>query len=120
MKDRYLKARLPCELYCELQACAAEAGTRLGTHVREILERDAQVLSMAEALTRIESALSALPASSMSPPAPMRDHELHREVFELRLLVREIAMQLNAQILTRVASQIATQAASSSTNRSTP
>lgn len=110
MKDRYLKARLPRELYCDLQARAAEAGQRLGTYVREVLERDAQAIATEQVLARIEAALAAAPASSASPPALARDHELHREVFELRLIVRELAMHTNAQILTRVAAQLIAQA----------
>lgn len=76
MQDKFLKARIPRPLYDALQARAGEAGVRLGTHVREILERDAQVLSTTEALTRIEAALTASTSSAM----PMRDHELHRDL----------------------------------------
>ncbi|MGH8032396.1 MAG: hypothetical protein ACREO8_08555 [Luteimonas sp.] len=106
MKEKFLKARLPAPLYQALQVQAGEAGLRLGTLVREILERNAQVVSTTEALARIEAALAATTAAS----TPARDHDLHREVRELRLIVRELAMNANAQILTRVAAQLAAQA----------
>jgi hypothetical protein len=110
MQDRYLKARVPRALYEALLARAGAEGKRLGTHIREVLERDAQAVTTTEALTRIETALAASTtgAAPSQPAAP--DHELRRELAEVRLLVRELAMQSNAQILSRVAAQLAAQA----------
>lgn len=109
MQDRYLKARVPRALYEALLARSGEAGQRLGTYVREVLERDAQAITTGEALTRIEAALAAATtgAAPLQPAAP--DHELRRELAEVRLLVRELALQSNAQILSRVAAQLAAQ-----------
>lgn len=118
MKDKYLKARIPGALYESLQRRAAESGMRLATLVRELLEHDAQAVNTEQALARIESALSSLPASSTPAPTPMRDHELHQVAHELRLLMREVAMHLNAQIVTRVVSQMAAQTSSSHPFRS--
>jgi hypothetical protein len=110
MTEKFLKARVPAALYEALLARAGEQGKRLGTHIREVLERDAQAITTGEALTRIEAALAAATtgAAPSQPAAP--DHELRRELVEVRLLVRELAMQSNAQILSRVAAQLAAQA----------
>lgn len=107
MRDKFIKARVPHAEYEALLARAGVAGQRLGTFVREVLERDAQAVSTADALARIEAALAAAAATS----APVQDHALRRDVLELRLIVRELAMAANAQILTRVAAQLAAQAA---------
>lgn len=110
MQDRYLKARVPRALYEALLARAGAEGKRLGTHIREVLERDAQAVTTTEALTRIETALAAA-TTGIAPSQPAAlDHETRRELAEVRLLVRELAMQSNAQILARVAAQLAAQA----------
>jgi hypothetical protein len=118
MKDRYLKTRVHGAVYESLHKRAAEAGQRLGTFVREVIERDAQAVSTEQALARIEAAIAAVSASSAPAPMPSRDHELHRQMHELRLIARELAMHMNAQILTRVASQIAVQASNTNPSRS--
>lgn len=110
MQDRYLKARVPRALYEALLARAGAEGKRLGTHIREVLERDAQAVTTTEALTRIESALAASTAGAASAQPVAPDHELRRELAELRLIARELALHHNAQILSRVAAQLAAQA----------
>jgi hypothetical protein len=111
MPEKFLKARVSTELYQTLLARAGESGKRLGTFVREALERDAQAVTTTQVLERIEAALAnpaAMTATAPAPKAPA-DHELRRELNEVRLLVRELAMQTNAQIVARVAAQIAAQ-----------
>lgn len=114
MQDRYLKARVPRALYEALLARAGEAGQRLGTYVREVLERDAQAITTGEALTRIETALAAATAGAAPVQPAALDHATRRELLEVRLLVRELAMQSNAQIVTRVAAQLAAQTSQTS------
>jgi hypothetical protein len=114
MQDKFLKARIPHAVYNALQQRAGEAGQRLGTLVREILERDAQAMNTEQALARIEAALTAATAAS----TPMPDHNVRRELLELRLIARELAMHANAQILTRVAAQIAAHASPNNASRS--
>jgi hypothetical protein len=118
MQEKFLKARVPRPLYDALQKRAAEAGQRLGTLVREVLERDAQVMSAAEALARIEAALASSQAIAAPALPSMPDHALHRDMLELRLIVRELAMHMNAQILARVAAQIAANASTNQASRS--
>ncbi len=110
MTEKFLKARVPATLYQALLARAGAEGKRLGTHVREVLERDAQAITTTEALTRIETALAAATTGAAPAQPAALDHETRRELAEVRLLVRELAMQSNAQILARVAAQLAAQA----------
>ena len=107
MQDKYLKARVPSALYQALLERAGIEGKRLGTHIREVLERDAQAVTTTEALTRIEAALAA--SAPVARPS-IADHDIQRALTEMRLLLRELAMQSNAQIVTRVAAQLAAQA----------
>ena len=111
MTEKFLKARVPATLYQALLARAGAEGKRLGTHVREVLERDAQAITTTEALARIEAALATPAAIAAPAPQAPADHDLRRELAEVRLLVRELAMQANAQIVARVAAQLAAQAA---------
>jgi predicted HicB family RNase H-like nuclease len=116
MQDKFLKARIPRAVYDALQQRAGEAGQRIGTYVREVLERDAQAIGTEQALARIEAAL----ASNAPPSVPVLDHNVRRELLELRLLLREIALHTNAQILTRVAAQLAAQTAPASGSGGAP
>jgi len=109
MNTKFLKARVPTALYEALLARAGAEGKRLGTHIRDVLERDAQAITTGEAITRIEAAISAASATAAGP-APVQpveaDHELRRELTEVRLLLRELCMQSNAQIVGRVVAQL--------------
>lgn len=111
MTEKFLKARVPATLYQALLARAGAEGKRLGTHVREVLERDAQAITTGEALTRIEAALAAATTGAAPVQPAALDHDTRRELQEVRLLVRELAMQANAQIVARVAAQLAAQVA---------
>lgn len=111
MNEKFLKARVPGALYEQLLARAGAEGKRLGTRIREVLERDAQAVTTAEALTRIETALAATVPGRAPEPVPALDHDTRRELTEMRLLLRELAMQANAQILARVAAQLAAKTA---------
>lgn len=46
MNEKFLKARIPHDLYEALQARAAIEGLRLSTYVREALARDTQAISV--------------------------------------------------------------------------
>jgi len=107
MTDKFLKTRVPESLYATLLAEAGSAGKRLNTHVRELLQQHAQAVSTAEALARIEASIS---TSQAAPQPGALDHDTLRTLAEMRLLLRELAMNANAQIVTRVAHQLAAQA----------
>ena len=110
MTEKFLKARIPAALYTELQARAGEQGKRLGTHVRDVLQQHSEALSVSEALARIEAAIGDKAPSPSVPTAAAPDHEMRPLLQEIRLLVRELAMQSNAQIVSRVVAQLAVQA----------
>jgi hypothetical protein len=106
MSEKFLKARIPAALYNELQVQAAEQGKRLGTHIRDVLEQHSEAMSVAAALARIEAAIGDQVAAPKAVPA---DHGMRPLLNEIRLLVRELAMQSNAQIVARVVAQLAAQ-----------
>lgn len=112
MDDKFLKTRVSPGLYEQLLAKAGSDGKRLGTFVRDVLERDLQAVTTAEALARIEAAVSAASAQAAPAPAAVLDHEIVRQIAEIRLLLRELCMQTNAQIVGRVVAQLNAQAPS--------
>jgi hypothetical protein len=105
--DKYLKTRVPLDLYQRLRVRAGASGLHLNTFVREALLRDGEAMSAAEALARVEAAIAAAAAPVPVAPPIAADHELRCELREVRLLLRELALQSNAQILARVAAQMA-------------
>jgi len=113
MTEKFLKARIPGDLYADLLARSGEAGKRLGTFVRDVLHEHTQAVATGEAITRIEAAITAATAAAAvaAPAQPaVTDHELRRELTEVRLLLRELCMQTNAQIVGRVVAQLNAQA----------
>ena len=110
MTEKYLKARIPRALYDELQARAGEQGKRLGTYTRDVLQQHSQALSVSEALARIEAAIGDKATAPSAPVAVGADHTMRSLLQEVLLLVRELAMQSNAQIIGRVVAQLAVQA----------
>lgn len=93
MKESYFKARVPAALHEAASARAGREGLRLGSYLREAIERD----------LKAEAAPVALP----QPPAI--DHEARAVLQEIRLLMRELAMSTNAQIVPRVVAQLKSQ-----------
>lgn len=113
MNEKFLKARIPADLYADLLARSGAAGKRLGTFVRDVLQEHTQAVSTSEALARIEAAVSSAQASCSVPapmPAAALDHDSARQLAEVRLLLRELCMQTNAQIVGRVVAQLNVQA----------
>lgn len=90
MKETYFKARVPASLHEAASARAGREGLRLGTYLREVIERDLQV--------------KAAPVVTLQPPAI--DHKTLHLLQEMRLLLRELAMHANAQIVGRVVAQL--------------
>ncbi len=93
MKESYFKARVPAALHEAACARAGREGLRLGTYIREAIERD----------------LSAKAAPIVQPQPPAIDHETRMTLQEIRLLARELAMASNAQIVARVVAQLKSQ-----------
>jgi hypothetical protein len=90
MHESYFKARVPATLHAAASVRAGREGLRLGTYLREAIERDLE--------------LKAAPAEVELPP--VIDHETRIVLREMRLVLRELAMSTNAQILSKVAAQM--------------
>jgi hypothetical protein len=97
MKETFFKARVPAALHQAASARAGREGLRLGSYLREAIERD----------------LAAEIAPVAQPEPPAIDHEARLALQELRLLVREIALHHNAQIVVKVAAQMKSQSSQS-------
>jgi hypothetical protein len=93
MQESYFKARVPAALHAAASARAGREGLRLGSYLREAIERD----------------LGAKAAPIAPPPPPAIDHETRIVLQEIRLLARELAMATNAQIVAKVATQMKSQ-----------
>lgn len=93
MKESYFKARVPAALHAAASARAGREGLRLGSYLREAIERDLQ--------PKVVSVVVA--------PPPVIDHEMRIALQEIRLLARELAMTTNAQIVGKVAAQMKSQ-----------
>lgn len=93
MQESYFKARVPATLHAAASARAGREGLRLGSYLREAIERDLQ--------------LKAVPV--VASPPPVIDHETRIVLLEIRLIVRELAMSTNAQIMPKVAAQMKSQ-----------
>jgi len=92
MTERYFKFRGSADLHAAVLARAGREGLRVGTYLREALERD------------LRPKEAAVAAQQVATP----DHDTRRLLQELRLLLREIALHQNAQITARVAAQLNT------------
>lgn len=93
MQESYFKARVPATLHAAASARAGREGLRLGSYLREAIERDLQLKAAPVVVT----------------PPPLIDHETRIVLLEIRLLARELAMATNAQIVAKVAAQIKSQ-----------
>ncbi len=97
MQESYFKARVPATLHAAASARAGREGLRLGSYLREAIERDLQLK---------------VPPAVVVPPLVI-DHETRIVLQEIRLLARELAMATNAQIVAKVAAQMKSQTPSS-------
>lgn len=107
MKSHFLKVRMPADTYLRLKDRAAEAGKPISTFAHALLEQENSISSTATKLTEIKSQLQGLAvllvtSSNQSTTRSELDLVLH----EVLLIVRELALERNAQILSRVSSQI--------------
>lgn len=93
MKESFFKARVPAALHQAAIARAGREGLRLGSYLREAIQRD----------------LEAEVASIALPQPAAIDHESRAVLQEIRLLLRELAMASNAQIVPRVFAQLKSQ-----------
>ena len=111
-KTVYLKIRTTPDRLEQLKIHASKAGKPVSTFADEQLERASQDVQQVVELAALKSQMQELVVlvHTMHKPSPVPDEESQLLLLrELRLIVRELAMNSNAQILARVASQLKTQ-----------
>lgn len=109
MKSNFLKVRMLAVTYQRLKDRAAEAGKPISTFANALLEEENTILKTAIQLTDIQSQLQELAAMFAIMSLPKADEErINPALIEILLIVRELALERNAQILSRVSSQIKT------------
>lgn len=107
MKSHFLKVRMPAETYLRLKNRAAEAGKPLSTFANALLEQESSISNTAIQLTEIQSHLQELAVLSVTYSNQTKTNiELNSRLHEVLLVVRELALDRNAQILSRVSAQL--------------
>ncbi len=111
-KTAYLKVRTTPERLARLKERAGKSGKAVSTFADEQIERALESVQQSEELAELRSQMQELVAlvhGMRQQSTPVADSETQTALRELRLLVRELAMDSNAQILARVAAQLKTQ-----------
>ena len=110
MKLRFLKVRMQIDTYERLKIRAAESGKPISTFANTLLEQDDCITNTAVQLVEINSQLQELAALLVTSRKPKYEEgEIKTTFNEILLIVRELALERNAQILSRVAAQIKSQ-----------
>lgn len=110
MKTRYLKVRMEAEAYERLKSRAAKNGTAISTFACSIIAFDDSKLAIDFELAEIKSQLQELAVLlATTNNQPTNGNEVKVSLHEVLLIVRELALERNAQILSRVAFQIKSQ-----------
>lgn len=107
MKSYFLKVRMPADAYQHLKVRAAEAGKPISTFAKALLERESSISNTAVQLIEIQSHLQELAVLSVTYSNQTKiNTELNSRLNEVLLVVRELALDRNAQILSRVSAQL--------------
>lgn len=107
MKSNFLRIRILPSVYESLKIRAAEAGKPVSTFAHALLEQENSIANTAIQLAEIKSHLQELSVLLvMISDQPSANHELNSVLLEVLLIVRELAIERNAQILGRVAAKI--------------
>lgn len=105
MKTNFLKVRMPAESYSQLKTRAAEAGKPISTFANELLQQEKSLAQTSMQLEKIEAQLQELAVLAATAESQSINN-LNLEIREILLIVRELALDRNAQILSRVSTQI--------------
>lgn len=110
MKSLFLKVRMPAESYLRFKNRAAEAGKPISTFAHELLEQENSISNTATQLSEVKSQLQELAVLLVTSSNQTETNaKLNSRLHEVLLVVRELALDRNAQILSRVSSQIKNQ-----------
>jgi hypothetical protein len=107
MKSFFLKVRMSADSYLRLKDRAAEAGKPISTFAHALLEQENSISSTAIQLSEIKSQLQGLAVLLVTSSNPSQTSGCLNSILnEVLLIVRELALERNAQILGRVSAQI--------------
>lgn len=107
MKTRYLKVRMHAEAYEQLKNRAAKNGSAISTFACSLLEFDESKLKIDFELAEIKSHIQEIAVLLVTTNnKPTSCSEVNISLREVLLIVRELAMERNAQILSRVSTQL--------------
>lgn len=110
MKSRFLKVRMHADTYLRLKDRSAEAGKPISTFAHALLEQENSISNTAIQLTAIQSQIQELAVLlATSSNQSKTNSDLNSTLHEVLLIVRELALERNAQILGRVSAQIKSQ-----------
>lgn len=107
----FIKIRTTPERLEQLKGLASKAGKPVSTFAYQQLERASHDVQQAAELAELKGQVQSLVVLVQRLPQQSReqDSENKMALHELKLLVRELAMHINAQIVARVAAQLKTQ-----------
>ena len=103
MKLRFLKVRMQADIYERLKNRAAESGKPISTFACSLMEHEDNKVEATIQLIEIHSLLQELLALQAASKNSASNNE--PTLYEVLLIVRELALEQNAQILSRVSSQ---------------
>lgn len=107
MKSNFLKVRMLAVTYQRLKDRAAEAGKPISTFANQLLEEENSISSTTIYLTEIKSQLQELAVLlSISNQSKFNCEKQDLAISEILLIIRELAIERNAQILNKVSAQI--------------
>lgn len=109
MKTRYLKVRMQAEAYEQLKNRAAKAGKPISTLACALLEQDDNKLKIDFELAEIKSQLQELVVVLVATNNRPISDQVNVKLLEILLIVRELAIDRNAQILSKVSLQLKSQ-----------
>jgi hypothetical protein len=110
-KTAFIKIRTTVERLNQLKVRAGKAGKPVSTFADQELERAMESAQQSEELAELKGQVQELVAlvHALRQSSPAVDPEIQVGLRELRLIVRELAMDTNAQIVARVAAQLKAQ-----------
>ena len=106
MRSHFLKIRMNSDVYQRLKVRAAEAGKAISTFANAILEEENSISNTSIQLKEIQSHLQELAGIVGVLSLKKNEEVINPLLKEILLILREIALESNAQILNRVSLKI--------------
>lgn len=106
MKSQFLKIRMNSDVYQRLRDRSAEAGKAISTFANALLEEENSISNTSIQLTDIQSQLQELAGLIGILTLPKKEEMIDPVLKEILMILRELALESNAQILSRVSSKM--------------